>query len=173
MLKRLGLTSALFIAATWFVGTRQGAAQTAWLEHMAIAPPEEATTQDIVEIALGGTWANSCAPNTVSHRVTNNSIELEVSYPGIEVACLQVITDWELTHELGALPAGTYRVTGSLFAINPFDPSTTPRLVAGPDSLLESYSVSQPVPEPSTVVLFTFALIGLFAQAIRRKNYTV
>ena len=90
------------------------AAAVHWREtcggHIGIQPPNP-TEEDIVQVIVSGEWGNSCPVVTHEHNLAGNTIEISAfvnSEPGI--GCLDVVTPWSFVEEIGALPAGAYRV---------------------------------------------------------------
>lgn len=71
--------------------------------------PSNPASADPVFVRASGTWRNSCVPSNPRVRISGSSISIESAYAP-DTACLQALTPWSVTTELGCLPAGTYRV---------------------------------------------------------------
>ncbi len=80
--------------------------------------PASPTSDDTPALTLSGTWPNSCVPETFHVQIIpGDSIWIDLLLPGWDMkgdceplVCLQVLTPWQLTGPVQALPAGTYDV---------------------------------------------------------------
>lgn len=73
--------------------------------------PALPTQDDIIQVISSGDWYDSCIPYYYSHQIINNLIRVDaVAYYNPGVWCLQVITPWEFTINIGGLPSGFYQV---------------------------------------------------------------
>ncbi len=78
--------------------------------QISIFPPAP-TASDVIQITAFGEWWDSCVPRYQSHQVVGNTIEIDAVYsPPPGTYCLQLITPWDFTLEIGHLPAGMYTV---------------------------------------------------------------
>lgn len=66
---------------------------------------------DLITVTISGEWRNSCIPNRTSHDRIGRTIQAYAiaDYP-YDIVCLMMITPFEITESLGALPPGTYAV---------------------------------------------------------------
>jgi hypothetical protein len=78
-------------------------------EHIDIYPSRP-TVEDVIQITPSGERTTSCVPVYQAHQVTGNVIEIYAAVNPFCLPCLQVLTSWEFTVEVGPLPAGTYTV---------------------------------------------------------------
>lgn len=99
------------------VMTIAGSQQEYWPPDMVEVDPAAPTPGDEVGITLAGNWGDSCTPNGSSISVSGNSIYFDVihDYP-VGTGCLQVITPWSQTEQVGPLAAGTYGVYARLIS---------------------------------------------------------
>ncbi len=96
----------------------QGAVPATLPEIAAQFTPASPTSDDTLTLALAGTWPNSCVPQTFHVQIVpGDSIWIDLLLPGWDMKgdceplmCLQVLTAWQLTGPVQALPAGTYDV---------------------------------------------------------------
>jgi hypothetical protein len=146
---------------------RNALGQPSWVDVVSIDPPSPATIDDFVLITLNGVWNNSCAPDVISHQLSENTINVDVERPGYPI-CFTVLTPWALQEPFGQLPLGTYSVTGTLYIYDPDNPADR-QLISGPDLLIDSYQV---IPEPSTIMLGSLALAGLGFYRSRKHRMT-
>jgi uncharacterized protein (TIGR03437 family) len=72
-----------------------------------IIPPNP-TTENNISVRISGTWPNSCTPQNPQVSRIGNEISIATSNPG--QFCLQVLTDWSHTVNIGQLAARTYTV---------------------------------------------------------------
>lgn len=76
--------------------------------------PPAPTSIDPVSIVVSGWWGSSCPQTTYAPRRTANTITLSITVTDLiadpPVACLEVVTAWAITHELGTLSPGEYTV---------------------------------------------------------------
>lgn len=73
--------------------------------------PANPTPSDVVIIILSGEWPDSCVPYDSAVLVSGTNIYFDaVAYYPPDVACLTMITPWELMESVGPLSAGTYTV---------------------------------------------------------------
>ncbi|HNY80362.1 MAG: hypothetical protein RBS72_20650 [Sedimentisphaerales bacterium] len=80
--------------------------------------PTSPTSADTVALTLSGTWPNACVPQTfLAQVVPGDSIRIDLLLPGWDSKdgcepplCLQVLTPWQLSGAIPALPAGSYDV---------------------------------------------------------------
>ncbi len=70
-----------------------------------IIPPDPTTTHNI-SVRISGTFPNTCIPQNPQVSRNGNEISIATSNPG--QICLQRLTPWSHTVNLGQLPAGTY-----------------------------------------------------------------
>lgn len=64
----------------------------------------------VVQVAMSGTWHNSCTPQNPLMRVTGVDIYFMLSYASPSAICLQVLTPWSESATTAPLPDGSYRV---------------------------------------------------------------
>jgi len=80
---------------------------------IAIHPPAP-TTAEPVSVTISGWWGSSCPAVTCIPETTGFIITLQITVSDIvadrPVACLDVVTPWTITQELGALLPGEYTV---------------------------------------------------------------
>jgi uncharacterized repeat protein (TIGR01451 family) len=69
------------------------------------------TPDDTIQITPSGDWCNACIPSYQSHQVMGNVIRVDaiLDYPP-DIACVDVITPWGFTVDVGNLHSGSYRV---------------------------------------------------------------
>ena len=76
--------------------------------------PAAPTTADTVSIVVSGWWGSSCPVVTCEHSVAGYHITLSITVTDMAaippIACLDVVTPWTITQELGALLPGEYTV---------------------------------------------------------------
>jgi hypothetical protein len=72
--------------------------------------PSSPTTGDAISIRLSGDWPNGCAPRDPQVRVAGSEVRIDTLGASAGVACLAVVTAWELVVPVGRLPGGTYQV---------------------------------------------------------------
>jgi hypothetical protein len=99
--------------------------------NVSILPPNP-TSQDIVAITATGEWSDSCIPNTSFIPVIGNNINFQIyaNYPPY-TACLQVISGWQQTKQIGPLSPGVYTLRTQLTGY-PMYTQTTHFTVSGP-----------------------------------------
>ncbi len=72
--------------------------------------PEAPTTSDVINIAVSGTWQDSCVPDRIEVQMEHNDIYVDLFWSPLMRPCLLVISDWRLSTSVGPLPAGEYAV---------------------------------------------------------------
>jgi hypothetical protein len=80
-----------------------------------IIPPNP-TTDDNISVRISGTWPNSCIPQSPQVSRIGNEISIATSNPG--QTCLQVLTNWSQTVNIGQLGTGTFQVVVTYTAPN-------------------------------------------------------
>ena len=68
--------------------------------------PAAPTVSDSISAQLSGTWPNSCVPG--NPQVSTNGSEIRINTNNASQACLQALTNWSLTVQLGTRAAGNY-----------------------------------------------------------------
>jgi cardiolipin synthase len=76
--------------------------------QMNIAPGSP-TENDMIQVTVSGEWSNSCTPSYQSYQVVGNLIRVDAVVTGGPI-CLDVITPWYFSVDIGPLPGGFYRV---------------------------------------------------------------
>jgi hypothetical protein len=76
--------------------------------QMSIAPGSP-TENDMIQVTVSGEWSNSCAPLYQSYQVVDDLIRVDAVVTGGPI-CLDVITPWGFSVDIGPLPGGFYRV---------------------------------------------------------------
>lgn len=76
-----------------------------------IIEPPRPTSEDYVLITVSGEYSNPCFEIFSSHEINGNTITISVQIVPIGEVCIQVITPWSVTEEIGQLPPGGYEVT--------------------------------------------------------------
>lgn len=104
-----------------------------WVESVQVNRP---VTGGIGSVTLEGTWGDGCAPDAISHTLIGGQVTLEVTQPGLNVACFAAETSWRLTEEFGPGTREQFSIFGNLVAVNPADRSERQHL-RGPDLLAE------------------------------------
>jgi hypothetical protein len=78
------------------------------------AHPPNPSTADPVSIIVSGWWGSSCPAVTYEHSMVGHSITLSMTVTDLvsvpPVGCLDVVTPWTITQEMGILPPGDYTV---------------------------------------------------------------
>jgi hypothetical protein len=110
-------------------------------QNYSMSPPRGATTEDEVTFTISGIWRDGCVPDRIAHRRVEQTIYVEVEFPGIDVFCTQALELFSLTETLGRLPAGTYDVIGSIYAYDPFPPTKPRQLEQDPREWISDYAV--------------------------------
>ena len=84
--------------------------------------PSAPTPDDVIRIAMGGEWPNSCVPRYKSHQIEGSLIRIIAEPSCIFCYCLQVIMPWSFVIEVGSLPVGLYtvEVRGSVYKTTTF-----------------------------------------------------
>jgi hypothetical protein len=81
--------------------------------EITVHPPNPSTV-DPVSIAVSGWWGSSCPAVTYQHYMITHSITLSITVTDLvavpPVGCLDVVTPWAITQEMGTLPLGDYTV---------------------------------------------------------------
>jgi len=72
--------------------------------------PSAPTEADLIQITITGVLPVPCYHVKSGHSVSDNVIEIIVSAQSLGGICVQVIWFYEVTEEIGSLPAGTYTV---------------------------------------------------------------
>lgn len=93
--------------------------------------PAVPTSSDVIEVEVSGTWRDSCVPDFhgVPQPVSNDGQELVVRLDAVippGLSCLQVLTNFTATAEIGPLPVGSY----DLDVVIGDGPGSTPTLWA-------------------------------------------
>jgi hypothetical protein len=82
--------------------------------------PTAPTTADMVSLVVSGWWGSSCPAVQCEHDLADYHITLSITVTDLAaippVACLDVVTPWTITHELGALLPGEYTVQANCSA---------------------------------------------------------
>lgn len=114
--------------------------------------PETPIPTDIITINVLGTESTGAVLILNSEfQKDDTDLSLDVF---LDVGHFQVITPWDHTEIIGTLPYDTYDLTVNAY-IN--------------DSLAYTHITSfEVVPEPASILLFTFGTIGIFANKRRR-----
>lgn len=71
--------------------------------------PAAPTVNDSISAQISGVWPNSCIPGNAQVSTSESEIRINTNNPG--QACLQVLTNWSLTAQLGTRAAGNYMLT--------------------------------------------------------------
>ncbi|MEM7313233.1 MAG: hypothetical protein AAF497_08780 [Planctomycetota bacterium] len=98
-----------------------------------------AGTNGIAAVRLDGVWPDTCVPDTISHRVAGNHVQLSVTAPILNVGCGDLPSPWSLTEEFTANDAQNFSIFGSLIAVDPNDRNIRDHL-SGPDLLYRTAS---------------------------------
>jgi hypothetical protein len=81
--------------------------------EVTVYPPNPSAV-DPVSIVASGWWGSSCPAVTSQHYMIGHSITLSITVTDLvavpPVACLDVVTPWTITQEIGTLPLGDYTV---------------------------------------------------------------
>jgi uncharacterized repeat protein (TIGR01451 family) len=72
--------------------------------------PASPTTSDTISVRLSGVWPDGCVPRDPRVRITGSEVRIDTVGAPPDVACLLVLSPWELTVAVGQRPAGTSRV---------------------------------------------------------------
>jgi len=112
--RRIAAVGLVLLAAL----SAHGAVPATLPEMVAQFTPVSPTSADTLALTLSGTWPNSCVPQTFRVMVVSgDSLWIDLLLPGWDLGsdceplmCLQVLSDWELTGPVPALPAGSYDV---------------------------------------------------------------
>ena len=114
-----------------------------------IEPPQP-TSEDYVLITVSGEFANPCFEIFSSHEISGDNITISVQIVPVGEVCIQVITPWGVTEEIGQLPPGDYEVTAIIdapccFPCNPppcVEEASFRVFPAGEVSCLEQFAVA-------------------------------
>lgn len=107
--------------------------------------PANPSENEAITITASSMWDNGCVPSYHFHHVEENTIYLQAVLPASDAICLDVLTAWEFTVEIGLLPAGDYIIPFTI-VMNDGTPisDTTARFT------ITSASIQQPTATPTT-----------------------
>jgi len=107
--------------------------------------PANPSENEAIAITVSGMWHNGCVPTYQFHHVEENTIYLQAVLPPSDAICLDVLTAWDFTVEIGLLPTGDYIVPFTI-VMNDGTPisETTARFT------VTSASIQQPTATPTT-----------------------
>jgi hypothetical protein len=85
-------------------------------QAVTLIQPPQPTTVDDVAITVSGEFGNPCFEIFSSHVVGPGLIEVNVEIIQLPGICIQVVTSWSVTEEIGELPAGDYHAIATIDA---------------------------------------------------------
>jgi len=71
--------------------------------------PVGPTSNDQIQVTVGGSWSNSCIPTALSYTIADRMVTVDIATSDL-VVCGQTVTPWSLTADLGELPQGVYQI---------------------------------------------------------------
>jgi len=72
--------------------------------------PEQPSTADVISARLSGTWHDGCVPRGAQVALDKQVVRITLQLPPEGTICMQALTDWSLTPQIGRLAAGTFQV---------------------------------------------------------------
>lgn len=90
--------------------------------------PYQPRSNDPLQVIVHGIWYDACVPAYQSHQMNNREIHITTASPAL--VCGQVLTPWNFTVDVGALPTGAYTliVGGAITATTAFTVAATAAL---------------------------------------------